>query len=142
MIWKLKYNGNWVDMPTPSEYQIEATDIDDDSYRSVVNGSIVRELISRLWQKMSFTFAFKTEEEMKDMLDKISANTVVEIRCKSPVLRPGSEWSYDVIGGERVYYEGWVDLTGYINSYSVNAVNAGHGNLGYTCSFAFVEGYR
>ena len=140
MIWELKQGGSWVAMPTPASYTIEANDLDDESYRNVKNGSVVRQLVSRMWQKMSFTFAFKTEAQCKDIIDKLNANTEITIRCKSPIMTDAGN-------------DGWKTMNGYVSQFNVEMVNTGaveydqHGTpigsvKGYTFSFAFVEAYR
>ena len=139
MIWELRRNGAWVAMPTPASYSIESNDLDDESYRNVKNGSVVRQLVSRMWQKMSFTFAFQTEAQCKDLIDKLNANTEITIRCKSPIMTD-------------VGHDGWKTLTGYISKFDLQMVNTGAveyeagvpvGSVkGYTLSFAFVEAYR
>ena len=39
-------NSTWVDLPIPSEYSLSYEDLDDQSYRSVVNGNLIRKRIS------------------------------------------------------------------------------------------------
>lgn len=125
MIWQLKSGNNYIDMPTPASYSIESNDLDDESYRNVTNGSVVRQLVSRQWQKITMSFPFRSESDCASMLTQLNANDVVTIKCKSPIMSTN----------------GWVELTGYISQYNVEMVNAGR-SKGYTLNFAFVEGYR
>ena len=39
-------------MPSPTSYKISWEDLDNDSYRSVTNGNLIRNVIKRRWKSM------------------------------------------------------------------------------------------
>lgn len=130
MIWQLKIDGAFVDMPTPQAYSIDGEDLDLDSYRSVVNGNLIRNILGFKWQKAQFEFAFKYEDEAADLINKVANTYPLTIKCKSPILSTS----------------GLVELTGYVSQikceYKSAILTDGTFGGGYVVSFNFVEGTR
>lgn len=130
MIWQVKINGEFVDMPTPQSYNIDGEDLDLDSYRSVVNGNLIRNILGFKWQKAQFEFAFKYETDAGDLISKVANTYPLVIKCKSPILAT----------------DGWVTLTGYVSQIKCEYQSAyqadGTFGGGYIVSFNFVEGTR
>ena len=57
-IWQVYKNNAWVDMPDPSKLTINSEDLDVDSYRSVVNGNLIRNKLGT-WITVGFEFNFR-----------------------------------------------------------------------------------
>lgn len=86
MLWQCKKtaSGSYVDMKTPSSYKIDYEDLDSNSYRSVVNGNLVRRRLSSKWFKGSFSYSYITQEEAEQILDMINTYPLY-VRIKSPL---------------------------------------------------------
>lgn len=109
-MWQVWENNNWVDLPEPSEYSVNSEDLDVDSYRSVVNGNLVRNKLGT-WTTISFTFFFQFESDAIDFLDHIINVYPLKIKAVSPLITGGkaeligyvgkstSEYVYTQLGG-------------------------------------------
>ena len=86
MLWQCKKTagGSYVDMKTPSAYKIDYEDLDSNSYRSIVNGNLVRRRLSSKWFKGSFSYGYITQEEAEQILDMINTYPLY-VRIKSPL---------------------------------------------------------
>lgn len=86
MLWEAKAtsNGNYTIMKTPSSYKISWEDLDNNSYRSLTTGNLIRNIVSKKWFKGSFTFNYLMENEAETILSMIN-NYPLYIRVKSPL---------------------------------------------------------
>lgn len=85
MLWRAKAkDGVYKDMKTPSSYKIDYEDIDSNSYRSVVNGNLIRQRLSSKWFKGSFSYNYITQDEANDILNMINNNPLY-VQIKSPM---------------------------------------------------------
>lgn len=126
-IWYIKENNVWVAQPDPCSLQVDGEDLDLDSYRSVKNGNLIRNILGYKWQKVQFEFALKTEQEAIALLNKVKNTYPLTIKVKSPFGNPYSE------------------LVGYVSKCPVEAVayrNQDTMELAWKCSFNFVEARR
>ena len=64
-------SGEYTTMKTPS-YKINWEDLDSNSYRSVNNGNLIRNIVSKKWLKASFSYTFLEENEVEEILDMIN----------------------------------------------------------------------
>lgn len=78
LLWKAK-NGSaaYTDMPSPSDYNAHYEDLDNESYRSVANGNLVRDLISRRWWSVSMTFNYLTADQVYQIASIVNADNLV-----------------------------------------------------------------
>lgn len=102
MLWQAKVNGSYINMITPSEYKIEWEDLDNNSYRSITTGNLIRNRISSKWFKGSFTFNYITEAQLENILPIINQYPLY-VKIKSPLF--GST--------------GWIEMETYVSKVSV-----------------------
>ena len=123
-IWQVYKNNAWVDMPDPSKLTINSEDLDVDSYRSVVNGNLIRNKLGT-WITVGFEFNFRLTSEVEALMNNVINIYPLRIRIESPIL---------AVSGKN-------DLTGYVGKSSVERVYSQVGT-GYTVSFNFIEGQK
>lgn len=122
-MWQVWENNNWVDLPEPSEYSVNSEDLDVDSYRSVVNGNLVRNKLGT-WTTISFKFNFQFESDAIDFLAHIINVYPLKIKAKSPLITGGK-----------------AELIGYVGKSTSEYIYTQVG-MGYTISFNFIEGKK
>lgn len=123
-IWQVYKNNAWVDMPDPSKLTINSEDLDVDSYRSVVNGNLIRNKLGT-WITVGFQFNFRLTSEVEALMNNVINIYPLRIKVESPIL---------AVSGKN-------DLTGYVGKSSVERVYSQVGT-GYTVSFNFIEGQK
>lgn len=123
MLWQCKKTagGSYIDMKTPSSYKIDYEDIDSNSYRSIVNGNLIRRRLSSKWFKGSFSYNYITQEEAETILSAIN-NYPLYVRVKSPMFGASgvvefeayvSKVSIEMLKNDNNNYENtqWVNLS-------------------------------
>jgi hypothetical protein len=123
-IWQVYKNNAWVDMPDPSKLTINSEDLDVDSYRSVVNGNLIRNKLGT-WITVGFEFNFRLTSEVEALMNNVINIYPLRIKIDSPIL---------AVSGKN-------DLTGYVGKSSVERIYSQVGT-GYTVSFNFIEGQK
>lgn len=123
-IWQVYENNAWVDMPDPSGLQINTEDLDVDSYRSVVNGNLIRNKLGT-WLTVGFEFNFHYASEVEALLSHVIDKWPLRIKVDSPALATA----------------GKSDLIGYVGKAQLERVYTQNG-FGYTLSFNFIEGQK
>lgn len=123
-IWQVYKNNAWVDMPDPSKLTINSEDLDVDSYRSVVNGNLIRNKLGT-WVTVGFEFNFRLASEVEALLNNVINIYPLRIKVDSPILAA----------------QGKSDLVGYVGKSSAERVYSQVGT-GYTVSFNFIEGRK
>ena len=125
MIWQARIgtSGNWTDMPTPSSYKIEWEDLDNNSYRSVVNGNLVRRVVSRHWMKIGFTYNFISASNLSTVASMVNQSGLM-IRAKTPAF------------GTTTNPAGWIECKGYVSKFQAELLE---GQVGYSLTFNFVQ---
>lgn len=85
LLWQA-YNGTtWIDMKTPSTYKIDYEDLDNDSYRAVATGNLIRNKVSGDWSKLGMTFNNLTASQV-NVLMGILKRTPIKIKSSNPFL--------------------------------------------------------
>lgn len=84
MLWQVKVNGSYQTMKTPSSYDINWEDLDSKSYRSVVNGNLIRKRLSSKWFKASFNYSYLEQDELENILSIINQDPIY-VKVKSPM---------------------------------------------------------
>ena len=127
MEWYLKTteNGTYTQMPVPAKFSIDGEDLDLDSYRSIVNGNIQRNVLGFKWQKAEFEFAFKNETDAMSLVSTLQNTYPIYLKFSSPLMNN----------------VGYVELTGYVSRIHAEYVAAWYED-GWVVSFNFVEGTR
>lgn len=80
--WKASNDGvNWTDMPSPSSFKYTPNDLDNDTYRSVVTGVLIRNRVRAAVGKWELSFNAITENDLGTILNATSnAAFYVQIR--------------------------------------------------------------
>lgn len=84
MLWEAKVNGSYQKMKTPSSYDIDWEDLDSNSYRSVVNGNLIRKRLSSKWFKGKFSYNYLEQDELETILRVINQNPIY-VKIKNPM---------------------------------------------------------
>ena len=83
MLWK--ESGSEEMLPTPSTYSAEIDDTDNDSYSSIVDGSLIDNPIAVGMLKLSMAWDFNSEEEAEKLINKTYKNPLI-LDIKIPVV--------------------------------------------------------
>lgn len=90
LIWYTSSDGaNWNLMKSPSTYDIDWEDLDNQSYRSVTNGNLNRDVINRKWVKLALSFKTLTDDEVKTIMNAVNQGELF-VRCLSPAFGDGT----------------------------------------------------
>lgn len=122
-IWYVYENSNWVEMPDPSSLSVNSEDLDVDSYRSVVNGNLIRNKLGT-WTTVEFEFNFRLVDEVIALLSHVINVYPLKIKVVSPL----------VTGGEAT-------LIGYVGK-STSEYTYTQTGMGYVVNFNFIEGKK
>lgn len=125
----LQYSADGVtftNLSAPASISGDAEDLDLDSYRSVVNGNIIRTIIGYKWQKIEIAYNFLSENDAAALMSTFREANDIYIRVKSPVLSSS----------------GTTTLKGYVSKLHFDWIQTGAGEGGWSVSFNFVEGAR
>ena len=117
-------NTTWLTLPAPSSLTDEGEDLDDDSFRSVANGNIVRHIVSYKWHKLSFAWNWLSDDEAIPLIKAIKSANNVYLHTKS-----------------QMFTNSEVTFKGYISKYSAQLQRTSQG-IGWLISFNFIEGTR
>ena len=120
MLWQTSANNStWVDMKTPSAYKINWEDLDLDSYRSVVNGNLIRNVLSRRWAKVEMSWRLLSSNELNTILTAVNKDTVY-FRFKSPAFGTND----------------WISFKGYVSKMNTELLEA---QVGWNLAFNVVQ---
>lgn len=121
LLWKAKIgsNGTWTNMKTPSSYKIDWEDLDVNSYRSTINGNLIRHPLTKHWWKIQFNYNYITARDLKTVVEKINQDNLY-ICAKTPAFGTDNE----------------VIMQGYVSKITSEMLE---GQLGYTLSFNFIQ---
>ncbi len=121
MIWQARVGstGAYTTLKSPSSYKIDWEDLDVNSYRSTINGNLIRHPLTKHWAKIRFSYTFISESDLNTIASMINSNNLW-IRAKTPAFGTN----------------GWVEMQGYVSKMSAEMLE---GQLGYTLSFNFVQ---
>ena len=120
LIWYTSANNSsWTQRKSPTSYKINWEDLDNDSYRSVTNGNLVRNVIKRRWAKVSMSWDLITGSEVSTILSAVNTDTVY-FKFISPAF--GSQ--------------GYITFKGYVSKMETELLE---GMVGYSLSFNVVQ---
>ena len=123
MLWQTSSdNSSWTDMLTPSTFKIDMEDLDVDSYRSVMTGNLVRNVIARRWFKVGMSWNLLNATQVQTILSAVNTDTVY-FKFKSPAFGTSN----------------WVSFKGYVSKMSTELQQ---GQVGWTLSFNVVQSER
>lgn len=121
MIWQARIgtSGSYTTLKTPSKYAIDWEDLDVNSYRSTINGNLIRHPLTKHWAKIRFSWGYISEADLKQIAELVNQNNLM-IRAKTPAFGTN----------------GWVEMQGYVSKFHAELLE---GQVGYTLSFNFVQ---
>lgn len=119
LIWYTSTDGsNWTLMKSPSSFKISWEDLDNDSYRSVTTGNLIRNVIKRRWAKVSMEWSVLNESQVNTICKAVNRDDVY-FKVISPA-----------------FGDGFISFKGYVSSMSTELLE---GMRGYTLSFNIVQ---
>lgn len=105
-------------MPSPTTYKINFEDLDNDSYRSVTNGNLIRTVIKRRWAKVSLSWNVISGSKVNQVLSAVNQDNVT-FKVISPA-----------------FSNGYIEFKGYVSKMEVELLE---GMIGYSISFNIVQ---
>lgn len=114
----LIWYANNVLMPSPSSYKISWEDLDNDSYRSVTNGNLIRNVIKRRWAKVSLSWSVLSAEDVNTICTAVNRDGVT-FKVISPA-----------------FANGLLEFDGYVSKMETELLE---GMIGYSLSFNIVQ---
>ena len=112
-------------LPVPSKLSGSSEDLDNQSFRSVVNGNINRTIVGYKWKKLSFEFQGLPDLTAKRLLEVLEEGNDIYIRSSAVITGRASN-----------------TLCGYVSKLSFEYIQTGANEGVWTISFNFVEGKR
>lgn len=84
ILWQTSQDGyNWTNMPTPSTYVLDLEDEDNESYREIEEGNLVRERIAPDWIKLQMSWNCIQDPAVVYLLrSSVKTNPKFYCRCK------------------------------------------------------------
>ena len=114
----LIWYANNVLMPSPSSYKINWEDLDNDSYRSVTNGNLIRNVIKRRWAKVSLSWNVINSTTVDQILSAVNRDDVT-FKMLSPA-----------------FGNGYIAFKGYVSKMECELLE---GMVGYSLSFNIIQ---
>lgn len=118
---KIIWYVNGVEMPTPSSVKYSFEDLDNESYRSVMNGSLIRDRISPEFIKIEVSYKYLTPFTAQIIRNAIKVNEEYIVQFKSPILNDNGDFT---------------TFRAYTSKMSFEMLEM---QLGYTCSFSIIQ---
>ncbi len=118
---KIIWYVNGVEMPTPSSVKYGFEDLDNESYRSVVNGSLIRDRIAPEFIKIEVSYKYLTPSMAQLIRNAIKVNQEYNVQFKSPILNDNGDFT---------------TFRAYTSKMSFEMLEM---QLGYTCSFSIIQ---
>ena len=113
-----------VDLPTPSSYKINYEDLDVDTYRSVVNGNLVRSRLKPRWVKLELSYRWVDDAMMNTIARLINTDAEIDVECKSPAF------------GNMGVNNTWARFKAYCSNFNAEMIEA---QVGWTLSFNIIQ---
>lgn len=118
---KIIWYVNGVEMPTPSSVKYSFEDLDNESYRSVMNGSLIRDRISPEFIKIEVSYKYLTPFMAQIIRNAVKVNEEYNVQFKSPILNDNGDFT---------------TFRAYTSKMSFEMLEM---QLGYTCSFSIIQ---
>ena len=118
---KIIWYVNGVEMPTPSSVKYGFEDLDNESYRSVMNGSLIRDRIAPEFIKIEVSYKYLTPSMAQLIRNAVKVNEEYTVQFKSPILNDNGDFT---------------TFRAYTSKMSFEMLEM---QLGYTCSFSIIQ---
>ena len=100
ILWQTSSNGsNYTTMKTPSSYSVKGNDLDSNSYRSVVNGNLIRTIVGKKWLQVKMSFNYLTESELETICTALNYYPMY-VKLKSPLFGTSGTWTGEMYCSE------------------------------------------
>ena len=78
LLWYTKDtpSSSYVQRQTPRKYKIDWEDLDNKSYRSIANGNLIDNVVSKKWSKLQFDYPHLSESEVNQLMTIVNANPI------------------------------------------------------------------
>ena len=116
---KVIWNVNGVEIPTPSGVKYDFEDLDKQSYRSVIDGSLIRDRIASEFTKIQLSYKYLTPSMAKRVRDAIKTNEKYTVKFKSPILNDDGDFVTFVAYTSKMSFEMLEMQVGYSASFSI-----------------------
>ena len=116
---KIIWYVNGVEMPTPSGVKYDFEDLDNQSYRSVIDGSLIRDKIASEFIKIQLSYKYLTPSMAKRIRDAIKINEKYTVKFKSPILNDDGDFVTFVAYTSKMSFEMLEMQVGYSASFSI-----------------------
>jgi len=110
----------WTDMQTPSSYKLSLEDLDKDSYRSVVNGDLIRTRLKPRWIKLQLSFKYMTDNQLDTIARQVNTNPSFKVKCICPAFGTSD----------------WVEFEAYTSKYNAEMIDK---QLGWKVDFNIIQ---
>lgn len=90
LLWytKASSDSSYIQRKTPSKYKIDWEDLDNKSYRSIANGNLIDNVVSKKWSKLQLEYNHLTETEVNELLGIINVNPIY-VKAVNPFFSNG-----------------------------------------------------
>ena len=112
-------NSTWTQMKSPTSYKLNWEDLDNDSYRSVTNGNLIRNVIKRRWVKLAMSWNVLKASEVSTICSAVNKDTVY-----FKIMAPAWDTS------------GYITFKGYVSKIESELLE---GMIGYSLSFNIIQ---
>ena len=106
-------------MKSPSSCKLSFEDLDNDSYRSVTNGNLIRNVIKRRWAKISMSWNLLSADEVQTIVSMVNQDNRT-FKMRSPAFGTND----------------FITFGGYVSKMETEMLE---GMIGYTLSFNIVQ---
>ena len=106
-------------MPSPTNYKVSFEDLDNDSFRSVTTGNLVRNIIKRRWAKVSMSWNVLSAEQVDTIMSAVNQDSRT-FRMRSPAFGSSN----------------FISFGGYVSKMECELLE---GMVGYSLSFNIVQ---
>lgn len=132
LLWKAKKNNSFVNMLTPSVFDYEWEDADNESYRSVVTANLMRDRIVPHLEKITVEYHHITSAQVNEIAKIVNTNDEYDVQVKSPAFG-------NMQSPETREDNSWVQFTAYTSKLSCKSVKAGDGSIVYNFNFSIIQ---
>lgn len=108
-------------MPSPSSYKINWEDLDKDSYRSVTNGNLIRNVLKRRWAKIGMSWRLLSASDVNTILSAVNQDNVT-FKVISPA-----------------FASGYMEFKGYVSKMEAEMLETTKSTGEYSLSFNIVQ---
>ena len=106
-------------MKSPTSYKISFEDLDNDSYRSVTNGNLIRNIVKRRWAKVSMSWSLLSASEVQTIMSAVNGDNKT-FKMRSPAFGTND----------------FITFGGYVSKMETELLE---GMVGYSLSFNVVQ---